>query len=45
VYLSDTAGGLDTSAGSMTVVCGKVIARPDATKAIYFDTQWLAVWA
>ena len=45
VYLSDTVGGLDTGAGSMTVACGKVICRDDGTKTIYFDTQWLADWS
>ena len=45
LYLSDTVGGLDTSVGTMTVAVGKVIARSDATKTIYFDTQWLANWA
>ena len=45
VYLSDTVGGLDTAAGSMTVAVGKVIVRSDATKTIYFDTQWLADWS
>jgi hypothetical protein len=46
LYLSDTAGGLDTAAsGSMTVAVGKVILRSDGTKTIYFDVQWLADWA
>lgn len=44
VYLSDTVGGLDTSNGTMNVKVGKVIARSDATKTIYFDVQWLAAW-
>jgi hypothetical protein len=45
LYLSDTVGGLDTSAGSMTVAVGKVVLRSDSTKTIFFDTQWLADWS
>ena len=45
LYLSDTAGGLDTGVGTMTVAVGKVIVLSDGTKTIYFDTQWLAAWS
>ena len=47
VYLSDTAGGLDTSAGTMTVPCGRVVCRSDKdlTKVLRVFTQWEADWA
>ena len=47
VYLSDTAGGLDTSAGTMTVRAGRVVCRSDAdlTKVLRVFTQWEADWA
>jgi hypothetical protein len=46
LYLSDTVGDLDTAAGTMTVVCGRVLLLPDnATKVAYIDAQWAQVWA
>lgn len=43
VYLSDTAGALDTAAGTMTVQAGRVMPLPDAptlTKSLYIDVLW-----
>lgn len=46
LYLSDTAGDLDDSAGTMTVVCGRVLLLPDnSTKVAYIDAQWAQIWA
>lgn len=45
VYLSDTAGGLDTAAGSTTVPVGRVLMRDDGTKFLFTQTSWLADWA
>jgi hypothetical protein len=45
VYLSDTAGGLDTAAGTMTVPVGRVDMRDDGTKFLFTDVNWLAQWA
>jgi hypothetical protein len=45
VYLSDTAGGLDTAAGSTTVPVGRVDMRDDGTKFLFTDVNWLADWA
>lgn len=46
VYLSDTAGALDTAPGTLEVVVGRVVALPDAnrTKVIYIDADWLRTW-
>lgn len=43
VYLSDTAGAFDTSAGSMTVQGGRVMMLsdyPTLTKVLYVDFLW-----
>lgn len=43
VYLSDTAGALDTSPGSTTVQCGRVMMLsdyPTLTKVLYVDFLW-----
>lgn len=47
VYLSDTAGGLDTAAGTMAVPVGrvKVMSDPALKKVLYINTSWLAQWA
>lgn len=48
VYLSDTAGDLDTANGSMTVECGRIVAVPDdpnLTAVIYLDCDWLRDWS
>jgi hypothetical protein len=45
VFLSDTAGALDTSAGTMNVVCGRVFATPDGTKILRVDFDWLRAWS
>lgn len=47
VYLSDTAGGFDTAAGTMTVICGRVVPMSDndRTKVIYFEADWLRAWS
>ena len=47
VYLSDTAGSLDTAAGTMTVNCGRVASMtdPDLTKILFVDFDWLRAWS
>lgn len=45
LYQSDTAGDMADSAGTMTVVCGRVFVLTDATKVVYIDAQWAQVWA
>ncbi len=48
LYLSDTAGGLDTSAGTLSVICGRVIPLSDAgtyTKVLYINADWLRAWS
>lgn len=42
IFLSDTAGDLADAAGTVTVPCGRVISRPDAslTKALYIDFSY-----
>ena len=45
LYLSDTAGALDTAAGTMTVVCGRVMSLTDGTKVAYIDAQWAQIWS
>lgn len=47
VYLSDTAGALSTTEGTMTVYVGNVVglADPDKTEALYFEADWLREWA
>jgi hypothetical protein len=46
-YLSDTAGALDDAAGTLTVVCGRVLVLPDGnnTKILYVDFSWAYIWA
>jgi hypothetical protein len=43
VYLSDTAGALADSAGTVAVTLGRVVANTDGalTKLLYIDTNWL----
>lgn len=45
LYLSDTAGDLADAAGTMTVVCGRVLGLTDGTKVAYIDAQWAQVWS
>ena len=48
LYLSNTAGGLDTGAGDVNVKCGVVVALNDAptyTLVVRFFTTWSTVWA
>lgn len=47
VYLSDTAGSLDDSAGTMTVICGRVeaLTDPDLTKVLFVDFDHLRAWS
>ena len=44
LYLSDTAGALDDGAGTMTVVCGRVITLQNV-KMVYVDFDWTVIWA
>lgn len=47
VYLSDTAGAFDTAAGTLSVLCGRVVplSDRDRTKVLYIDADWLRTWA
>jgi len=45
LYQSDTAGAFADSAGTMTVVCGRVYTLTEGTKVAYIDAQWAQVWA
>jgi hypothetical protein len=45
IYASDTAGGLDTAAGTMTVPVGRVDMREDGTKFLWVDTAHLTKWS
>lgn len=47
LYLSDTAGDLDTANGTLTVNTGRVVLLPDSslTKVVYIDADWLRIWA
>lgn len=47
VYLSDTAGALSSTAGTMEIFVGCVVAICDATpsKAIFVDCDWLRRWS
>lgn len=47
IYLSDTVGRLDDTAGTMTVRIGRVVPLSDAnaTKVIYVDCDWSTVWS
>lgn len=47
LYLSNTAGSADDSAGGTSIRLGRVIPLADAslTKVAYFDIPWLSDWA
>jgi len=47
LYLSDTAGSIATSAGTLSVQVGRVAALPDgnATRVVYIEADWLRTWA
>lgn len=47
LYLSDTAGDIATSAGTLTVVVGRVVVLPDGnlTKVVYIDINEATIWA
>lgn len=47
VYLSDTAGSLDTAAGTLSVICGRVESMTDSdlSKVVFFDFDHLRTWA
>jgi len=47
VYLSDTAGALDTANGTLTVQCGRLTCLSDAdyTKVVYIDADMKREWA
>lgn len=47
VFLSDTAGSLDTAAGTLSVNCGRVISMndPDLSKILFVDFDHLRTWA
>jgi len=46
VYLSDTAGAFSTVAGTLSVVCGRVmsLADPSLTEVLYIEADWLRNW-
>lgn len=46
VYLSDTAGALDTAPGTLLVKCGRVmsLADPSLTEVLYVEADWLREW-
>ena len=45
LYLSDTAGSIATSAGSTTIVVGRVFKLPDGTNAVWISANWAYIWA
>lgn len=45
LYLSDTAGDIATSTGTLTVVCGRVYTLSDGTNAVWIEAQWTTIWA
>lgn len=45
VYLSDTAGELADTNGTMNVKVGRVDMRDDGTKFLFVDVSWLVAWA
>lgn len=47
VYVSDTAGALSTTVGTLTVQCGRIVPLADAdkTKVLYFSVDRLREWA
>jgi hypothetical protein len=46
VYLSDTAGALSSTAGSATIICGRVVpmSDKDLTKVIDIDVSYITIW-
>ena len=46
-YLSDTAGALGTTNGTMTVNCGRVTCLTDGslTKVLYICADWCRTWS
>lgn len=46
IYLSDTAGALSTTPGTLLVKCGKVmgLSDPDLTEVAYIRANWLVEW-
>jgi hypothetical protein len=48
LYLSDTAGSLDDSVGTMTVNCARVTALTNVgtlTKVVMVDADWNRIWS
>lgn len=47
LYLSDTAGVIADSNGTMNVKIGRVVAMPDndLTKVVYIEADWVTVWS
>lgn len=47
LYLSDTAGALGDTAGTMSVVAGRVVGLTDKdnTRVVFIDADWLRTWA
>lgn len=47
VYLSDTVGEFSDSAGTMSVIVGRVVAMSDSNrkKVLYIFADWLRSWA
>lgn len=45
LYGSDTAGAMADAAGTLTVICGRVLGLSDGTKVAYIDAQWSQIWA
>lgn len=47
LYTSNTPGALADAAGTLEVVCGRVMVLPDgnSTKICYFDFSWASIWA
>lgn len=46
IYLSDTAGRLSTTPGTMVIKCGRVISinDPAKTEVAYIEADWLREW-
>ncbi len=45
LYLSDTAGAFDDSAGSTTAVCARIMLQSNGTLVVYVDFDWTVIWA
>jgi len=45
IYLSDTAGELADTNGTMNVKAGRVDMREDGTKFLFVDVSWLVAWS